>query len=185
MITLVLNDTKITGYGQKVTCELALPDEDLSGQSSSSAVAEKGFKPKRLRVSLNIKYENVSELSEIVLLSTATDEAKRTRKVYNIENQTAKAFSVRQVRFTERVSAQELDDTQAWSVSFVLVEHLSIPEKVEAINIATNEPAVAPADNNVVSDAAVSNDEPMSWLENAFAYLDSALSSEDTASDEV
>ncbi len=185
MITLVLNDTKITGYGQKVTCELALPDEDLSGQSSSSAVAEKGFKPKRLRVSLNIKYENVSELSEIVLLSTATDEAKGTRKVYNIENQTAKAFSVRQVRFTERVSAQELDDTQAWSVSFVLVEHLSIPEKVEAISIANNEPTVAPVDSAVVSESSSAVDEPKSWVEKVVTYLDTALADEGTAQDEI
>ncbi|WP_438461946.1 hypothetical protein [Marinomonas sp. PE14-40] len=185
MIVLALDKTKITGYGLKVTCELALPDEDLSGQSSSSATAEKGFKPKRLRVSLNIKYEDAAVLSDIVLLSTATHETKGTRKVYNIENQTAKAFSVRQVRFTERVSAQELDDSQAWSVSFVLVEHLSIPEKVEAMAIETNEPTVAPADNKVVSDVAVSNDEPMSWLENTVAYLDSALSNEDTASDEI
>jgi len=185
MITLVLNDTKITGYGQKVTCELALPDEDLSGQSSSSAVAEKGFKPKRLRVSLNIKYENVSELSEIVLLSTATDETKGTRKVYNIENQTAKAFSVRQVRFTERVSAQELDDTQAWSVSFVLVEHLSIPEKVEALKIAQNEPAVAPVDSAVVSESSSAADEPKSWFENVLSYLNDSLADEGTAQDEI
>ena len=185
MITLALDKTKITGYGLKVTCELALPDEDLSGQSSSSATAEKGFKPKRLRVSLNIKYEDAAVLSEIVLLSTATHETKGTRKVYNIENQTAKAFSVRQVRFTERVSAQELDDTQAWSVSFVLVEHLSIPEKVEAIKISENEPAVAPADNNVVSESSAAASEPLGWAEKVAAYLDSALSNEDTASDEI
>lgn len=183
MITLVLNDTKISGYGIKVTCELALPEEDLSGQSSSSATAEKGFKPKRLRVSMNVKYEDAAELANIVLLSTETHELKGTRLVYNIENQTAKAFSVRQVRFSDKVSAQELEDTQAWSVSFVLVEHLSIPEKVEASKLAQNEPKVATADTKVVSESQ--RGETSSWLDNVLTYLDSALADEGSRLNEI
>ncbi len=182
MITLILNDTKISGYGVKVTCELALPEEDLSGQSSSSATAEMGFKPKRLRVAMKVRYEDAAELANIVLLSTATDEEKGTRLVYNIENQTAKAFAVRQVRFSDKVAAQELDDDQAWSVSFVLVEHLSIPEKIEARKLAQTEPKVATADTSVASEAQSS--ETSNWLDNVLKYLDSALGDEG-ASNEI
>ena len=178
MITLILNNTKISGYGVKVTCELALPEEDLSGQSSSSATAEKGFKPKRLRVAMKVKYDDASELANIVSLSTALDEDKGTRLVYNIENQTARAFAVRQVRFSDKVSAQELDDDQAWSVSFVLVEHLSIPEKVEAMKLKQNEPKVATADTSVASEAE--SGETSNWLDNVLKYLDSALADEGT-----
>jgi len=182
MINLFLNGIKVSGYGLKVTCELALPEEDLSGQSSSTAVAEKGFKPKRLRVAMKVRYEDVAELRNLVALSTATVEKKETRLVYNIQNQTAEAFSVRQVRFSDKVSAQELDDIQAWSVSFVLLEHLSVAEKIESMNLSQNEPKVAVADASVASEAesgATSN-----WLDNVLKYLDSALADEG-ASNEI
>ncbi len=100
MIILVLGDTQINGYGHKVNCRFSLPESDLSGKSSSTATAEEGEKACRLRVTLNIKYEDPDFLKIIKRLSTAKDD-KGKRVVYNINNQTAKAFGVRQVRFTE------------------------------------------------------------------------------------
>jgi len=70
-------------------------------------------------------------------------------------------------------------------VSFVLVEHLSIPEKVEAISIANNEPTVAPVDSAVVSESSSAVDEPKSWVEKVVTYLDTALADEGTAQDEI
>ncbi|BFM50575.1 DNA-binding protein [Marinomonas sp. THO17] len=174
MIALILNNTTITGYGLKVSCELPLPEEDLSGQSSSTATAEKGFKPKRLKVSLNIKYEDADVLSTILLLSSATDSGTGKRTVYNIDNQTASAFGVRQVRFTDRVSAQEMDGSHAWSVSFTLLEHLSTSEKIESQRLAQSDTKLAAADQAAAEEAQGNR----SWLDKLIDKLDSALSNE-------
>lgn len=185
MTILALNATEIKGYGHKVNCKFSLPESDLSGKSSSTAAAEEGEKACVIRVQLNIKYEDAEFLKTIKSLGMAKDETKGTRKVYNIENQTAKAFGVRQVRFVGEVSAQELDEVQAWSVSFTLIESLSISEKVEANKIKNEEPEAAPADEKVVSEESSVATEPESWLEKVVAALDSALADEGTASNEV
>nr|VFK16736.1 MAG: hypothetical protein BECKLFY1418C_GA0070996_102546 [Candidatus Kentron sp. LFY] len=127
---IVLGKTAIPGYGLRVQCELPMPDKDLSGEGSGTAIAERGFKPKRLRVSLFIRYTEPEQLEALVRLAEATDDSGE-RVIYPILNETAKAFRIREVRFTERLQANEQDGTQAWQVSFHLVEHHSIPEKVE------------------------------------------------------
>lgn len=174
MIALILNDTTITGYGLKVACELALPEDDLSGQSSSTATAEKGFKPKRLKVSLNIKYEDADVLSTILLLSSATNTDTGKRTVYNIDNQTASAFGVRQVRFSDRVSAQEMDGSHAWSVSFTLLEHLSTAEKIESQRLVESNANLAEADQS----AAQESKSDTTWLDKVLTHLDSNLAKE-------
>jgi hypothetical protein len=184
MITLVLNDQPILGYELKITAELALPEEDLSGQGSSSLSAEQGIKPKRLRVSLKIKHETPGYLSDLISLASAVDAETGKRVVYTIENDTANAFSVRQVRFTEKISANELGETQAWQVAFVLLEQQSIPEKIEAKRIEKTEPKVAAVDNKVISETAVEEPTP-GWFERLFASLDNALSDEGKVTDEV
>lgn len=185
MITLVLGKTKIEGYGHTVNCKFSLPESDLSGKSSSTAGAEEGDKACRLRVSLKIRYKDSDFLKDIKLLSMAKDETKGTRKVYNIENQTAKAFGVRQVRFTDEVTAQELDEEQAWSVAFTLVEHLSIAEKIETQKIKTEEPSAAVADEKVVSETTAAESTPAGWIEKGLAWLDSQLATEESKGDEV
>lgn len=52
-------------------------------------------------------------------------------KTYRIVNDTAAAFGMRQVTFTEGVSAREDDSLRAWLIQFTLTEKLSNPEKVE------------------------------------------------------
>lgn len=185
MIILTLSGTLIEGYGHKVSCEFSLPESDLSGKSSSTAAAEEGEKACRLRVSLNIKYDDADYLKTITKLSMAKDSSTGARMIYNIENQTAKAFGVRQVRFTDKVNAQELDDTQAWAVSFTLVEHLSTAEKVEELKIKKEEPKAAPADQKVISEVSAAESAPASWIEKGVAYLDSLLAGEEKKGDEV
>ncbi|RBO85900.1 DNA-binding protein [Marinomonas aquiplantarum] len=174
MIALILNDTTITGYGLKVACELALPEDDLSGQSSSTATAEKGFKPKRLKVSLNIKYEDADVLSTILLLSSATDSDTGKRTVYNIDNQTASAFGVRQVRFTDRVAAQEMEGSHAWSVNFTLLEHLSTSEKIESQRLEQSDSNLAAADQATADDSQNNT----TWLDKLLSHLDGSLANE-------
>lgn len=52
-------------------------------------------------------------------------------KTYRIVNDTAAAFGMRQVTFTEGVSAREDDNLRGWLIQFTLTEKLSNPEKVE------------------------------------------------------
>lgn len=185
MTILVLGETQILGYGHKVSCRFGLPESDLSGKSSSTATAEEGDKACRMRVTLSIKYSDASYLQSIKLLAMAKDDVKKSRKVYNIENQTAKAFGVRQVRFTEEVSAQEKEEEQAWIVSFTLIEHLSIPEKIEEKKIKTEEPAAAPADEKVISEVSAAESLPAGWFEKGLAWIDSKLAEEEKKGDEV
>lgn len=182
MITLILGDYSVKGFGLKLTAELSLPEEDLSGQSSSSASAESGIKPKRMRVSLNIPYDDDEALTSLIALAEATD-ANGSRQIYNIVNQTAAVYRVRQVRFTERFTAQELDDSQAWAVTFVLVEHRSIPERIEQKRVENLEPAVPTADAKIKSEA--SEQQPPSWFEKVvLSPLNTALAPEGDA-DEI
>ena len=130
LFSLVLGQTPINGHEQRITCSQEMPDKDLSGDSSSSAVAEGGFKPTKISVSLKIKFENPDDLRALVNLSRDLSE-DGSRKIYQILNQTAQAYNIRQVRFTERVRAAELNDEQSWQVSFFLLEHNSVPERTE------------------------------------------------------
>lgn len=52
-------------------------------------------------------------------------------KMYRIVNDTAAAFGIREVQFSDGVSAREDDSLNAWLVQFTLSEKLSNPERVE------------------------------------------------------
>ena len=52
--------------------------------------------------------------------------------MYRIVNDTAAAFGIREVQFSDGVSAREDDTLAAWLVQFTLSEKASNPEKVEA-----------------------------------------------------
>lgn len=179
---LQLDDQVISGYGLKITAELALPSEDLSGTGSSSLTAENGTKPKRLRCTLNVKYDTPEQLQAINLLAEGKQSSGQ-RKVYTIINQTAEAFNIRQVRFTERLTAQELDDVEAWAVSFVLLEYQSVAERVEA----KTAPSTAETNSEIPEldaideSGQVAETEEMGWFErNIVKPMDSALAEEDT-----
>lgn len=51
--------------------------------------------------------------------------------MYRIVNDTAAAFGIREVQFSDGVSAREDDTLAAWLVQFTLSEKASNPEKVE------------------------------------------------------
>lgn len=64
------------------------------------------------------------------LLREATADGGQLQ-TYRIVNDTAKAFGIRQVTFSDGVSAREDDTLAQWIVQFTLSEKLSNPEKVE------------------------------------------------------
>ena len=129
-MTMLLSGQKVEGKNLKVTASLSIESEDMSGQTSNTETAHKGFKPKSLTVSLMILYKDAQQLRALLALAEAT-EAGGQRKTYRIVNDTAVAFGVRQVQFSDSVSAREADTIKAWMVQFTLTEKLSNPEKVE------------------------------------------------------
>lgn len=187
MITMLLGNYSIPGYGLIVTGELSLPADDLSGQGSSSLTAEKGFKPQRLKVKTNIRFDDHNQLKSLSALAKSTDATTGKRRVFNIVNDTANAMGIRQVRFTTRYTAQELDSVLAWQVSFELLEFQSTPEKIEAKTLAkpTANNKVPASDAPAVAEAA-QEPETISWFEQSvLAPLDTYLSDETDNTDEI
>ncbi len=129
-MTLLLDGEKVRGKGLKITANLRIESDDMSGQTSNSTSAHKGFKPKTLTVSLMIPFVDQVQLRDLMRMAEATEGGGQL-KTYRIVNDTATAFGVRQVQFSDGVSAREDDTLAAWRVQFTLAEKLSNPERVE------------------------------------------------------
>lgn len=129
-MTLLLDGQEVRGKGLKVTANLRIESEDLSGQTSNTEKAHKGFKPKTLAVSLQIPYVDASQLRSLMSLAEATETGGQL-KTYRVVSDTAAAFGIRQVQFSDGVSAREDDTLACWRIQFTLTEKLSNPERVE------------------------------------------------------
>lgn len=129
-MTLLLNGEQIIGHRMKLTANLKIEADELGGQTSGTDKSHKGFKPKTLTVALTIPYESLENLRTIMRLAEATAGGGQLQ-TYRIVNDTAKAFGIRQVTFSDGVSAREDDTLAQWIVQFTLSEKLSNPEKVE------------------------------------------------------
>ncbi|MGZ0703788.1 baseplate complex protein [Pseudomonas piscis] len=130
MTLLLLDGQAVEGKTLKVTGNLRIEAEDMSGQTSNTETAHKGFKPKTLTVTLTIPYVNRAWLRALMRLAEATESGGQL-KTYRVVNDTAEAFGMRQVQFAEGVSAREDDILACWRVQFGLSEKKSNPEKVE------------------------------------------------------
>lgn len=130
MTRLLLDGQEIQGKTLKVTGNLRIEADDMSGQTSNTETAHKGFKPKTLTVTLAIPYVNASWLRDLMRLAEATEGGGQL-KTYRVVNSTAEAFGMRQVQFADGVSAREDDTLNLWRVQFGLTEKKSNPEKVE------------------------------------------------------
>jgi hypothetical protein len=126
---LNLNTKQINLKSLRITVNQALASEDASGQSSSTDVAETGTKAKVLSVSGLISFDNNEYLSQLFALAEATEGGART--IYRINNHTASALGLKQVRFSSKIEAAEQETTRQWRVSFLLTEYRSVPQKVE------------------------------------------------------
>lgn len=130
-MTLMLDGQKVVGKRMKVTANLRIEADDMSGQTSGTEKAHKGFKPKTLTVSLMIPYKDKADLRALMSLAEGTAGGGQL-KTYRVVNDTAAAFGIRQVQFAEGVSAREDDNLAQWVVQFTLSEKLSNPERVES-----------------------------------------------------
>ncbi len=129
-MTLLLDGEQVLGKNMKITANLRIESDDMSGQTSNTETAHKGFKPKTLAVTLMIPFIDAVQLRTIMRLAEATASGGQL-KMYRIVNDTAAAFGVREVQFSDGVSAREDDTRAAWLVQFTLSEKDSNPEKVE------------------------------------------------------
>ncbi|WP_339443936.1 DNA-binding protein [Pseudomonas hunanensis] len=129
-MTLLLDGERIRGRGMKVTGDLRIESGDMSGQTSNTDTAHKGFKPKTLTVNLLIRFTDSTDLRTLMRLAEATESGGQL-KTYRIVNDTAAAIGMRQVQFSDGVSAREDDSLRGWRIQFTLTEKLSNPERVE------------------------------------------------------
>jgi hypothetical protein len=129
-MTLLLDGHKVQGKNLKVTANLRIESGDMSGQTSNTDKAHKGFKPKTLTISLLIPFVDNSHMTDLMRLAESTGSGGQLH-LYRVVNDTAEAFGIRQVEFSDGISAREDDSLRAWLVQFTLSERQSNPEKVE------------------------------------------------------
>jgi hypothetical protein len=168
---LRLGDFNVPGYGLQVNGNLDIRTEDLSGETSGSDQVEKGVKPKRLTVSLNIRFRHQADLNALVRVAEKRG-ANGDLAIHTIVNRTANAAGIRQVQFTDTLSWTELDGLLAWTVSFTLREYLSVPERVEqrqaAANTVQQTSAATPVAENAATGVQLTNFEKLLAKVDAF-----------------
>lgn len=130
-IVLALDGESIILKNPSISAEYDLPEEDQSGQSSSTNSSEKGIKPKKLNCSGLIPYSNPDPLSRLIELSYQT-ESGGAKKLYRVANATANVINLREAVFSGKVSVSPHSSLLAWQISFTLSERKSVPEKREA-----------------------------------------------------
>lgn len=125
-----LNDYQVPKDELHISVLTTFREEDLSGETSSSATAHKGIKPKEINARFIVRYDDAEVLTNFYRRAEATDD-NGDLVVYDIVERTANAVNVRQVTFTGTIDAREIDSRMAWQVSFRLREKISVPEKTE------------------------------------------------------
>lgn len=152
-MTLLLDGEQVIGKKMKVTANLRIEADDMSGQTSSTDKGHKGFKPKTLAVTLMIPFVDKDQLRSLMRLAEATASGGQLKK-YRIVNDTAAAFGIREVEFSDGVSAREDDSLNAWLVQFTLSEKLSNPERVENRRAGNGVATQSAPGQSVAGDAA-------------------------------
>lgn len=126
---LTLSATQIPLKELKVTARQQLAGQDMSGSSAATDQAETGDKAKVLAVTGVLLYSQHHHLNQLYALAGAKENGERS--VYRINNRTAEALKISQVKFQGTLTAQEDSSRQLWQVSFELVEYLSVAERTE------------------------------------------------------
>lgn len=175
-MTLQLNQQAIPGQEIKVTIKVNYGDTDLSGQGDSTDTAETGIKAKTLLCSLVVPFDQPQWLTTISTLGENTDKETGRRVIYRIGHDAANAIKFYEGKFSGELNITELEDTQAWQVSFTLREHLSVPERKaqrEVIVPATQQGG----DTGVTSteDDQIPPNTQLSNIERILAYTDDKL----------
>ncbi|WP_456291252.1 baseplate complex protein, partial [Pseudomonas lundensis] len=86
-MTLLLDGEQVRGKGLKVTANMRIESADMSGQTSNTETAHKGFKPKTLTASLMIPYVDQVQLRDLMRMAEATEGGGQL-KTYRVVNDT-------------------------------------------------------------------------------------------------
>lgn len=179
MSQIALDGELINLKSCKVELSMQLAEQDMSGQTSSTASSEQGDKAKELKVTGLIPFTDKAQLSRLFELAIAKDEAGN-RSVRRIGSDLARAVKIRQVKFFGQITAPEHPTLMAWNVSFQLREYLSIPEVAEqrqtqndaSTGLGTEQTA------SVIPTAAITEAPPkveVSSVEKFFKGIDNAI----------
>lgn len=178
---LRLNDKEIKGHELKVSMSLALTAEDASGQSSSTATAETGDKPKQMAVKLSIKYKDAEDLTALIDLAEAKNETGERLK-YDVVNDTAEAVNIRKANFMGGLSVREDETLKMWRVSFKLSEIQSVAEQKEAREKEKEVSDQKPTGSTVEpTDTATPKVEDLTTFEKVLSWVDSLGNDESAA----
>ena len=118
------------GKNVKISVTASFERKELSGQSSSTAFASAGNKPKKISISLQIPTEKPEGLTKLLDMAEANDD-KGSPVVYAVSDPLCAAAKIRQVIFAEDIQARVNDSVRCYDVSLSLQEHQSIAEKRE------------------------------------------------------
>jgi hypothetical protein len=130
-IVLALDGESIILKNPSISAEYDLPEEDQSGQSSSTHSSEKGIKPKKLNINGLIEYSTPDRLSRLIELSYQTEKGG-AKRLFRVANATANVINLREAVFSGKISVSPHSTLLAWQISFTLSERKSVPEKREA-----------------------------------------------------
>ena len=130
MKMLKLDEEEVPNKELNVSVTLPMPTENISGDSSGTDTLHKGFKAKEISVRFIVPFDEAERLGDVFFMAEQLGDDGQPW-IYNITNDTANAANVRQVRFSTRLVANEMEALQAWKVSFTLLEYRSVPEKKE------------------------------------------------------
>lgn len=122
------------GFDGQVSATVETPSDDLSGNTDSTDRAEKGVKPKKLHVSFSLQKQHYARLQTLTEMVEARDSAGDAVP-YLVVHGLAMALRIRQAKFS---SLNIDDDVGCWHVSFVLIEHKSVPEAAAARNTTSS-----------------------------------------------
>lgn len=130
-MSIFLNQVRVPGFNEKVSVQLNLAGEDMSGQGSYTPQAETGDKAKEMSVSCQIRMADAGDLKRLMGLAESQN-VSGERTIYNVLNKTANAMGMRQVRFQGSVQVREDESLKLWLISFSLIEYKSSAEKKES-----------------------------------------------------
>jgi hypothetical protein len=169
-----LNDYLVPLEGLKVSVQTTFDSEDLSGETSSTAQAHKGIKPKEFSAGFIVAFATPDKLADFYAAAEAvTDSGDLV--VYDITERTANAVNVRQVTFCGRIDTREADDLEAWRVSFRLKEVLSVAEKTEQRQEVAEAQPTTTEGEAVAAAPAQEQAEPLTGFEGILQKVDNAL----------
>ncbi len=144
------SEVKIETLGKNVNISMSaeFDRKSLSGQTSSSAVAPEGNKPKKVSVAMVIDVGKEKNITKLLEMAEALD-AKSNPIIYTIADPQCQAANIRQVIFNGSIQSKKDGSLEVYNVSFSLQESNSVAEKREEREKEKAVPVIPPVDGEI------------------------------------